>query len=71
MDPHFAKDLATASRIAVAAGSFKLTALAIAFAFLAWGSGRQLWLSSESLSCYWFHRYCCTFCEDCLNPFYD
>ena len=40
MDPHFAEDLATASRIAVAAGSFKLTALAIAFAFLAWGSGR-------------------------------
>ena len=40
MDPHFAKDLAITSRIAVAIDSFKLTALAIAFAFLAWGSRR-------------------------------
>jgi hypothetical protein len=40
MDPHFAEDLATTSRIAIAVGSSKLTALAIAFAFLVWGSGR-------------------------------
>ena len=70
MDPHFAKDLAITSRIAVAIDSFKLTALAIAFAFLAWGSRRQLWLSSESSNYYLFRRYCCIFYEDCLSPFY-